>query len=299
MACIFERYAGEPLWLHGEHGRPKRELVVRMSARLDNYDYLLDWIFQQDGEIRVSVGATGLVAVKSASPKDAVAAAEAEPGPYGAADRFGRFVDEHVVAVNHSHYFNFRFDLDVDGRDNSFSLERLRQMRLAEDHVRRSVWVAEAETPARESEARLRKNLDRPALWRVINPAKRNRNGYPVGYQVAGGVTTHTLLSEDDMPRRRAGFIDHDLWVTPYAPKERYAAGDYPTLSAPGQGLPDWTAADRSIQNTDLVVWYTMGMHHVVRAEDWPVMPVLRHDVSLRPFDFFDENPGMNADVTP
>ena len=82
-------------------------------------------------------------------------------------------------------------------------------------------------------------------------------------------------------PRQRAGFIDHHLWVTPYAATERYAAGDYPTLSTPGQGLPAYTKGNRSITSTDVVLWYTFGMHHMVRAEEWPVMPVLWHE--LRP----------------
>jgi primary-amine oxidase len=35
-------------------------------------------------------------------------------------------------------------------------------------------------------------------------------------------------------------------------------------------------------------------MHHVVRAEDWPVMPVLWHDFEIRPFDFFARNPALD-----
>jgi len=112
-------------------------------------------------------------------------------------------------------------------------------------------------------------------------------------------MTAHTVLSEGDVPRRRAGFIDQDVWITPYARAERYAAGDYPTLSAPGQGLPDWTSANRPIAGTDIVAWATIGMHHVVRAEDWPVMPAIRHHVTLMPFDFFDANPALNSDVKP
>jgi primary-amine oxidase len=54
--------------------------------------------------------------------------------------------------------------------------------------------------------------------------------------------------------------------VTPYQPDELYAAGPYPTQSQPGEGLPKWTAANRRIESTDIVVWCTMGMHHVVRA---------------------------------
>jgi primary-amine oxidase len=66
------------------------------------------------------------------------------------------------------------------------------------------------------------------------------------------------------------------------------------TLSPRGEGLPKWTAANRSIADTDLVVWYTFGMHHVPRAEDWPVMPVAWSSFELRPFDFFAANPALD-----
>jgi len=35
-------------------------------------------------------------------------------------------------------------------------------------------------------------------------------------------------------------------------------------------------------------------MHHMVRTEDWPVMPVLWHGFEIRPFDFFDRNPALD-----
>ncbi|MDX1409437.1 MAG: hypothetical protein R3330_14920, partial [Saprospiraceae bacterium] len=58
--------------------------------------------------------------------------------------------------------------------------------------------------------------------------------------------------------------------------------------------LPEWTKANRSILDTDLVVWYTLGFHHVVRAEDWPVLPTSEHSFELRPFDFFRHNPALD-----
>ena len=73
---------------------------------------------------------------------------------------------------------------------------------------------------------------------------------------------------------KRAGFIREHLWVTPYRPDERYAAGEYPNLHPGGAGLPEWTSADRPIDGEDVVVWYTFGHHHVPRPEDWPIMPV-------------------------
>ena len=76
--------------------------------------------------------------------------------------------------------------------------------------------------------------------------------------------------------------------------KELYAAGDYPTAHTAGQGLPSWTAHDRSIANEDLVAWYTVGFHHIPRPEDWPIMPVAWHSFELRPVGFFRQNPALD-----
>jgi primary-amine oxidase len=310
--CLFERYTGDPLWRHLEstfEGRPRRDLVVRMAAVLGNYDYIVDWVFQQDGAIRVNVGATGIVEAKPVSAATAEVVTEdgaagrngsagnGNGGGDGAADRadaYGRFVDRHIVAVNHDHYFSFRLDLDVDGMRNAFQRDRLETVTLPADHPRRSVWAVASEVARTEHDARLNIDMHRPSLWRVTNPSAQNAVGYPVSYQLVPGMNVESLLAADDHPRRRAGFIDHHLWVTPYRPDELYAAGTYPTLSEPGQGLPAWTAGDRSIQNADIVLWYTFGMHHVARAEDWPVMPVAWHGFELRPFDFFDRNPSLD-----
>jgi primary-amine oxidase len=285
VVCIFERMTGDVAWRRLYDGRAARELVVRMITVLGNYDYIFDWTFQQDGAIRITVGATGTPAIKTTRERDA----QSDPG--SRADAYGRFVAAQTVAVNHDHYFNFRLDVDVDGPVNRFHADRLETERLPEDHPRRSLWVRRDQVLAREQDARLSMDMHRPALWRVASTTAKNRVGYATSYQLVPGHNVMTLLSEDDYPRRRAGFIDHNLWVTPFDAAERFAAGDYPTLSEPGAGLPAWTARNRSIDATDIVLWYTVGMHHVVRSEDWPVMPVSWHSFELRPFDFFDTNP--------
>src|SRR3712207_8902009 len=53
-----------------------------------------------------------------------------------------------------------------------------------------------------------------------------------------------------------------------------HAAGDYPNQHPGGAGLPAYAAQDRPLEDTDIVLWYTIGAHHVARPEDWPVMPV-------------------------
>jgi primary-amine oxidase len=105
------------------------------------------------------------------------------------------------------------------------------------------------------------------------------------------------LASPESSVGRRAGFARHNLWVTPYAPDERRAAGEFPNQHAGGDGLPAWTAADRPLTETDVVLWYTFGVTHFVRPEDWPVMPVEYTGFMLMPVGFFDRNPAL--DVAP
>lgn len=314
-SCVFERYAGDIAWRHLDEDfsgttetRAKRDLVIRMIAVLGNYDYVFDWVFQQNGTIEVRLAATGISNVKAVAQELAFAATEASgmsaadgagSTAVNGADAYGRFVAPNLVAVNHDHFFSFRLDLDVDGPRNSLQVDALKTVRLAEDHPRRSIWVVEPMIARREEDAKRRLDFERPALWRIINPSSRNGVGYPVSYHLLPRSNALSLMVPEDYPQGRAGFIDHHLWVTPYAPRERYAAGTYPTLSEPGEGLPRWTAQNRSIAAEDIVVWYTVGMHHVVRAEDFPVMPVSWQAFELRPFDFFDRNPAIDLPREP
>jgi primary-amine oxidase len=82
--------------------------------------------------------------------------------------------------------------------------------------------------------------------------------------------------------------------VTPYVPAERYAGGEYMFQSTGSDGLAAWTARDRPIRNQDIVLWVNIGMHHLTRAEDLPVMPMIWHSFKLRPHNFFYRNPAID-----
>ena len=293
-ACLFERFAGDIAWRHyeavnGENNvRLRTDLVLRSISAIGNYDYIFDWVFGQDGTIKVDVGATGVPQVK------AVSARSSGDDENGAETIYGRLVAERTVATNHDHFFSFRLDLDVDGQQNTFVYEQLKPERLESETGRTSVWVVDSRVAATEDAAKMAIDIETPTLWRVINPNVSGPLGNPVSYQLEANSNAISLLSPEDFPQRRAGFTDYHLWVTPYEPEERYAAGVYPNQSRGGDGLPLWTSANRSIQNTDLVLWYTLGFHHVVRAEDWPVTPTLWNEFELRPFDFFERNPALD-----
>jgi primary-amine oxidase len=64
------------------------------------------------------------------------------------------------------------------------------------------------------------------------------------------------------------------------------------------QGLPLYLEDDADLENTDVVLWYTVGAHHVVRPEDWPVMPCAYIGFHLKPVGFFDGNPALDLPPT-
>jgi primary-amine oxidase len=290
LACLFERASENPAWRHLQgaevYGRPTRELVLRSAAVVGNYDYLLDWRFQPDGTITVAVGATGVIETKSTTLK---AAHDDHLMP-----QTGQLVAENVLGVNHDHFFSYRLDFDVDGTANSFMLSRLVPQRLDDDPMRRSIWVNQPYVAQREKDAILDIRLDQPSMWMFMNPSVKGSLNYPVAYEVMPGATAKSILSADDPAQKVGAFSEHQFWVTPYAADERYAAGTYPTGSQGDDGLATWTKANRNIANTDIVGWYTLGFHHVTRAEDWPVMPTMWHEFMIRPFHFFQKNPVLD-----
>jgi hypothetical protein len=74
-----------------------------------------------------------------------------------------------------------------------------------------------------------------------------------MAYRLVPGTNIVPLADPGASIMKRAGFITNHLWVTPFDPAERYAAGDYPNQHPGGDGLPRYTAADRSLERTDLV----------------------------------------------
>ena len=288
VMCLFERNTTTALWrrheiVTGSHeSRQDVELVVRTIPTVGNYDYIYDWVFNRKGEIRIDVGATGIAAAKGV-----VAAVAGHPGdlPHGS------FVAPNIAAPYHDHFLSFRLDLDVDGSANHFISEKLVRQTLPASSARRSVWRRQESLVPTEFSIG---SSHGPEIWRVENRKATTPLGYSPSFEIATGHNSTSLLGSDDWAQRRAAFSASALWVTAYKPSELYAAGDYPNQSATVEGLPRFVNGE-SISGKDIVVWYTMGFHHVTRPEDWPVLPTVRHSVTLRPHRFFTQNPALNV----
>jgi primary-amine oxidase len=284
--CIHEEDYGI-LWKHrddnsGRHDVARsRRLVISCIATVGNYEYGFFWYLYLDGSIQFEGKLTGIVHTAGVPAGD--------PGPHSTE------VSPGVAAGYHQHFFTARLDMDVDGAANTAYEVEARSLAAGPGNPDGTAFVSERLTFTRESEARRAISPLTARRWRVENPHRRNRMGQAVAYELVPGDSVAPMAQPDSEFRRRARYLDHQLWVTPYRAGERYPAGEYPNQHAGGEGLPAWTRDDRPLEDEDVVLWYTFGSHHVPRLEDWPVMPVVYCGFHLRPFGFFDQNPALDV----
>jgi primary-amine oxidase len=279
--CVHEEDSGV-LWKHvdertGAAVRRQRRLVVSFHVTVANYEYLVYWRFYQDGNIECEVRATGIVVTSHVADGETL---------------HGTVVDQGTYAPFHQHFIVARLDLDVEGPDNT--VYAVSSEASSDDPY--GLGLVVRERPLRtESEGKQDYDWSVQRAWKVVNEGARNGLGSPVGYKLVPSGAFPPLLDPSSPAFLRAEVIGHTLWVTPYHPDERWPCGDFPNLSLRDAGLPAWTAADRPIENTDVVLWYVFGIHHITRPEDWPVMPTDAVSFWLKPFGFFDRNPALDV----
>ena len=284
--CMHEEDDGI-LWKHWNYRtghtevRRSRRLVVSFIATVGIYEYGFFWYFRQDGSLEMDVKLTGIMNTGAVRP--------------GERPAYGTLLNQDgLYAPNHQHFFCFRLEPMIDGLYNS--VVETNTVLEEKETPFGNAFKVESQVLRTEDEAQRDVNPFSSRRWKIVNPGVRNpNNGDPVAYELVPHDNVLPFARPESSFMRRAGFTGHHLWVTPYHPGELYPAGDYPNQHPGGAGLPTWTKARRSIENTMLTVWYTVGVHHVARVEDWPVMPVAHAGFLLRPSNFFDGNPALDV----
>lgn len=296
--CVFERFAGDVMWRHTEvmipkgvvrEVRPDVSLIVRMVSTVGNYDYIVDWEFKQCGSIKVTVGLTGLLEVRGSiyTHQDQIQE-----------EVYGTLLSQNTIGSYHDHFLLFHLDLDIDNQENSFFKSTLKPQKTTKHSPRKSYWTVEIETARTEADARVKIGSN-PAEFSVVNENKRTQVGNPVGYRLVPGSVAGSILSDDDYAQVRGAFTGHHIWVTPYNKSEKWGGGLYTDESRGDDNLAVWSLRNREIENKDIVLWYTLGFHHVPCQEDFPIMPTVTNGFELKPTNFFEQNPVLKVKPPP
>ena len=292
--AIYEEYGGT-LWRHGTVSRRATNLAIKYYTTIENYDYGFTWRFKQDGTIDVDIELTGIVEIQGVNRKNQMDAPDRNDLSYNGTT-FGTLVHPNVEAINHQHFFVFRLDMDVDGAQNNGVMEmNAKLVPPGKDNPYSNAFVVEHTHFMTELEAQRSVNYESGRCWHIENNQVHNALGQHVGYMLMPGGQAKPFMPPGSIVRKKAGFLDHQFWVTQYNEGEEYPAGLYPASNKVYDGLPQWTARNRPIADNDIVVWYIAGITHIVRPEEWPVMPAHHLGFSLMPFGFFSSNPTMTV----
>lgn len=287
--CIHEE-DNAVLWKHvdydaGAEVRRMRRLTVSSHVTVANYEYLVYWRFYQDGNIECEVRATGIMVTTPVAP--------------GQSHPNGTLVDERTYAPFHQHFLIARLDLDIDGSDNTVYMTESYAEPMGPDNPLGLSLVVRNEPLRTEAEGKQDVNFATQRAWKVVNTNVTNGLGTHPSYKLVPTGAFPAMFDPASPIFQRATVIGHTLWVTPNSAEERWPAGEFVNQSATDTGIGEWTKANRSIDNTDVVLWYVFGIHHITRPEDWPVMPVDVVSFWLKPYGFFDRNPSLDVAPTP
>ncbi|KAK4099480.1 hypothetical protein N658DRAFT_475249 [Parathielavia hyrcaniae] len=266
-----------------------RKLVIQQIFTAANYEYVVAWIFHQDGTIQPEIKLTGILNTYAMDPDEDTRG-------------WGTQVYPGVNAHNHQHLFCLRVDANVDGPDNtvfvSDAVPSDAPVGSPENYYgngfynRRTKLATTGEAATDYSGATSR-------TWEIANTNRLNPfSRKPVSYKLVSREVPGLLPKEGSLVWKRAPFARHAVHVTPYKDDQLYPAGTHvpQTSGDTPLGLEAWIGAGKeSVDNTDVVLWHTFGLTHFPSPEDFPVMPAEPMTLLLRPRNFFAGNPVMDV----
>ncbi|KAK3778062.1 hypothetical protein RRG08_044678 [Elysia crispata] len=296
--CIFEHNNGVPLRRHRSDdatngrnygGLVDRVLIVRTVLVEYNYDYIFDVVFHLNGAMEVTSHATGYVMSQH----------------YRTAEKpFGFRIHEDAVGSIHHHLMNFKIDLDILGTEN-----RYKSLDFTTDK-RSWPWLNDGQTELEqiafkehlrqtELEAVLHYNFSQPKYHLVFNDAKRNKFGHHRAYRITSNGFSSQILPSNSPVLRSRTWTKYQMLITERKEDEETSSSIFSMFdgASPHVDIEKYLMDNGSIVDKDLVLWMTIGFHHIPHTEDIPNTPTVgaRASISLLPYNYFPECPSVGS----
>ena len=109
-------------------------------------------------------------------------------------------------------------------------------------------------------------------MLHIRDAALKNANGKPSEW--------HLMPTRDGTPMHQEAFTKNALWVTRYKWSETF-----------GNDLPSYISPPEPVANSDVVLWYYGGLHHLVRDEDSDMTHLMWVGFMLKPHDVWSKTP--------
>jgi primary-amine oxidase len=183
-----------------------RKLIIQQIFTAANYEYVVAWIFHQDGTIQPEIKLTGILNTYAMDPDEDTLG-------------WGTQVYPGVNAHNHQHLFCLRIDANVDGPNNTVFMS---------DAVPSDAPVGSPENfygngfynrrtkLATTGQAMTDYSGATSRTWEIANTNKLNPfSKKPVSYKLVSREVPGLLPKEGSLVWKRAPFARHAVHVTP------------------------------------------------------------------------------------
>ncbi|KAM9393286.1 primary amine oxidase, liver isozyme-like [Pholidichthys leucotaenia] len=291
--CIFEHNMGEPLrrhfadFFHNSYGgMVNSALVFRTITAIGNYDYMWDFVFYQSGSVEAKVCATGYITSSYLVEGN---------------QKYGHQVAEKVLGNIHTHFINFKVDLDVAGVKNVFQAKDMQFVNVS------LPWMPEryAMIPQlvekkfkTEKEAALRYDTKTPRYLHIASN-KTNRWGHQRSYRLQVFSFAGDHLPESQPEERAMSWARYKVAITKHKDAEQTSGSLHSQndIWNPAVDFSKYIEDNESIEDEDLVAWVTAGFLHIPHAEDIPNTVTVGNGggVLLRPHNYFNEDPSIHS----
>ncbi|KAM9393287.1 primary amine oxidase, liver isozyme-like [Pholidichthys leucotaenia] len=291
--CVFEHNMGLPLRRHfgdvyhtSYGGMANSALVFRTITAIGNYDYVWDFVFYQSGSVEAKVHATGYISSTYLVEGN---------------QKYGHQVAEKVLGNIHTHFINFKVDLDVAGVKNVFQAKDMQFVNVS------LPWMPEryAMIPQlvekkfkTEKEAALRHDTKTPRYLHIAS-SKTNRWGHQRSYRLQVFTFAGDHLPESQPEERSMSWARYKVAITKHKDIEQTSGSFYSQndIWNPAVDFSKYIEDNESIEDEDLVAWVTVGFLHIPHAEDIPNTVTVGNGggVLLRPHNYFNEDPSIHS----
>jgi primary-amine oxidase len=279
-----------------------RQLVVQMICTVANYEYIFAFILDQAANIELEIRATGILSTVPFDNTD------------GQTVPWGTNVGPGVMAPYHQHMFSLRIDPAVDGFKNTIYYED--SVPMPEDDSNPWLVGYTTEKNVIKQSGSASTSVEKHRVFKIrndniINPITH----HPIAYKLQTSPSQMLLANPKSFGAKRAQFATRPIWVTKYQDDELFAGGEFTNQSKKSEGVEVWAARNENVEDEDVVLWHSkssryhfgltksiwltlntaFGLTHNPRIEDFPVMPMERVSVMLKPDGFFTKNPALDV----
>eukprot|EP00064_Thunnus_orientalis_P004666 superscaffoldBa00000430_g4678 len=214
---------------------------------------------------------------------------------------YGHQVAENVTGNIHTHFINFKVDVDVLGVKNVFQTKDMEFVNVSlpwkPERYAMIPRIVEKQLQT-EQEAALRYSAKTPRYLHIASN-QTNRWGNQRSYKLQVYSFTGDHLPESQAEERAMSWARYKVAITKQKDLERSCGSLYNQndMWTPAVDFSKYIEDNESIENEDLVAWVTTGFLHIPHAEDIPNTVTVGNGggVLLRPHNYFDEDPSIHS----